>query len=261
MALLRRLDIFGDGAERLEGSASQISAGHLHGGQGRIDELGEMDVVEADDRHVFGNLESGAGEHAESADRRHIVGAHDGGGSFGQRQQMLHGVHAALEGVIALDQPLGVGANTDLFHRLDEGDLAGLGRTLAERPADKGDVAVAESSEMLHALADSLAVVDDESAHERTGRAGIDEDHGDVARAELLEQRLLDAEGHDGDAFDVALEHAADTGGHAGEVVVGGADEDFVSVGDGDFFEALDELGEKRVGDLGDEQAEEACAS
>ena len=64
-----------------------------------------------------------------------------------------------------------------------------------------------------------------------------------------------------GHAFDFALEHAADAGGQDGGIAVGGTDEDFVSVGDGDLFEALDQLGKEGVGDVFNDDAEEAAAA
>ena len=64
-----------------------------------------------------------------------------------------------------------------------------------------------------------------------------------------------------GDALDLALEHAADAGGEDGGIAVGGADEDLVAVGDGDLFKALDELGEEGVGDVFNDDAEEAAAA
>src|SRR6516225_6487206 len=119
---------------------------------------------------------------------------------------------------------------------------------------------MSESGKVLNAFVNSLPIVDDESAHEGARRSGIYEDHRDIARAEFLQQRLLDAKGHDSDSLDVPLEHAADAGVHALEVVVGGADENFVAVGHGNFFEAFDQLGEEWVGDLGNEQAEKTSA-
>ena len=63
---------------------------------------------------------------------------------------------------------------------------------------------------------------------------------------ELVEHRLLFAEGQHGHAFDFALEHAAHAGGQHGGIAVGGADQNFVAVGHCDLFEALDQFREKR---------------
>lgn len=76
-----------------------------------------------------------------------------------------------------------------------------------------------------------------------------------------MDQVFFNAEGHYGDAVNVALKHAADEGLGALRLVAGGADEDFVALGDGEVFELLDQFGEKRVGDLGDDEAEHVAAS
>jgi hypothetical protein len=106
-----------------------------------------------------------------------------------------------------------------------------------------------------------MVVVHFEQTDAGTFGSDVDEDERDFTFGELIEQRLFDAEGHDGNTFDFALEHAANAVGHALGVVVGGADEDLVAVLDGDIFKALDEFGEEGVGDLGDDETEEAAAA
>ena len=63
-----------------------------------------------------------------------------------------------------------------------------------------------------------------------------------------------------GDAVNLALQHAADTAAEHDRVAVGGADENLISVGDGDLFEALDQLGEEGIGDVLNDDAENAAA-
>ncbi len=55
--------------------------------------------------------------------------------------------------------------------------------------------------------------------------------------------------------------HAARAGGQHGGIAVGGADENLVAVRDGDLFEALDQFGEEGIGDVFDDDAEEAAAA
>ena len=64
-----------------------------------------------------------------------------------------------------------------------------------------------------------------------------------------------------GHALDLALQHAADAGGEHGGIAVGGTDQDLVAVGDGDLFKALDQLREEGVGDVFNDDAEEAAAA
>ena len=130
-----------------------------------------------------------------------------------------------------------------------------------ERAADEGDVAMAKGGQVLHALANALAVVDFEDADIGQVGSGIDKDERELALDELLDQVFFDAEGHHGNAVDVALQHAADERLGAGRFVVGGADQHFVSLGHGEVFELLHQLGEKRIGDFRDDEAQHAAAA
>jgi hypothetical protein len=114
---------------------------------------------------------------------------------------------------------------------------------------------------VLHRLADAVVVVDLEDADAGAVRADVDEDQRNFAFGELVEQGLFEAEGHDGDAFDFALQHAADAVRHALGIVVGGADQNLVAVFDGDVFKALNEFRKEGVGDFRDQQAEELAAA
>src|SRR5260370_32120885 len=127
--------------------------------------------------------------------------------------------------------------------------------------ADERDIFGSQSDQMLHALQYDVMIVDLEQADARSIRTYVDEDQRYFAFGELVEQRLLDPEGHHGYAIDSALEHAANAVRHALGFVVGGADEDLVAIGDGNIFKALDQLGEEGVGDFGDDEAEELAAA
>ncbi len=78
---------------------------------------------------------------------------------------------------------------------------------------------------------------------------------------ELVEDGFLFAEGEHGHAFDFALQHAAHAGGEDCGVAVRGADKNFIAMRDGDLFKALDELGEERIGDVFNDDAEQAAAA
>src|SRR5258707_8141279 len=114
---------------------------------------------------------------------------------------------------------------------------------------------------MLYALPDAMVVVHFEQADAWAPGPYVDKDQGHVAFGELIEQWLFDAEGHDGYALDLALQHATNAVGHSFWIVVGGADEDLVAVFDGDIFKSLDQLGEEWIGDLGDDEAEDLAAA
>jgi len=91
-------------------------------------------------------------------------------------------------------------------------------------------------------------------------RSHIDKGQRDIAVGQLLQQRLLNAEGHHGHALGLALHHAADAALHALGVVVGGADQDLIALLDGHVLKALNQLREEGVGDLRDDQPQKAAA-
>ena len=64
---------------------------------------------------------------------------------------------------------------------------------------------MAERSQMLHGLTNSLGIIDLEYADVVHGRSGVHEDQGELALDEHLHQLFFDAEGHDGDAIHIAL--------------------------------------------------------
>ena len=98
--------VFGLLAEGFKGGAREIGAGEADGGQGRQRELGEVDVVEADDGEVLGHAQAFHVSGAQDADGGHVVGADDGRGARGERLQLAEAGDAALERVVALDDPL-----------------------------------------------------------------------------------------------------------------------------------------------------------
>lgn len=151
----------------------------------------------------------------------------------------MHGVAATVEGVIAFDEPGEFGFEAGGVEAAEEGGLAGFGGTETQGAADEADLAMTEDGEMLNAFVDAGVVVDCEDVAEGTRWRGIDEDDGDVVDGETIEEEVFDAEGHDGDAVDFALEHAAGAELHSLGFVVGGADEDLIAMGYGDLFELL----------------------
>jgi len=80
-------------------------------------------------------------------------------------------------------------------------------------------------------------------------------------KGELVEYRLFFTEGEDSDSVNFALQHAAYAVGQDGGIAVGGTDQNFVAVGYGDFFEALDQLREEGVCDVFNDDAKKAAAA
>src|SRR5580704_555483 len=249
------------GAEGGHRRARNFKARHLNCGQRRNGDLGDVDVVEADDGEIVGHAEAGAVQLVQDADSGHVVGTHDGGWHLLHGEQAVHGGNSTLHGVIAFDDPCRFRCDATLFERSGKCGPARLCGMKRQRAADEGDISMPQGGEVLHALQYAVVVVDFEHADARSIWPYIDEHQRHFAFGELIEQGLLDPEGHHGYAIDFALEHTANAVRHALGFIVGGADEDLIAVGDGYIFEPLDELGEEWIGDFGDDEAEELAAT
>lgn len=246
------------GEEGTNGVGGDFGLGHAYGGEGGVNKFREMDVVKAHEGHVLGNTEAALLKCAKGADGGHIVGAEDRGGRVRQGKEGGYTMHAAFELVIALENEVFAGGAAGLLHGGEEGLAAKEGGVLLEGAGDETDVAVAEVGEVLDRLQHALAVVDEEDVLGKAGVGDVNEDHGDVAMQKLVEDGVFNAKGHHGDAVDVALNHAAEAVLEFG-VVVGGADKKLIAAIDGGSLEALDELGEEGIGDVGDKESEEAA--
>ena len=78
---------------------------------------------------------------------------------------------------------------------------------------EEGDLAVAQLDQVIDGRMDAGGVVKQDGAGLGIVELELGEHDGHVAVHELIEDRLFFAEGHDGDALDFALQHAADAGG------------------------------------------------
>ena len=198
---------------------------------------------------------------AKDTDGGHVVGADDGGWLSGECPEFAEADDAALQRVIALDNPLSIDGESLRAHRVLEVGLASDGRVQFVRTGEEADFAVPYGDEMVNRCADTGAVVEEDGAGCGLGEFEFCEDDRDVVEGKLIENGFFFTEGEHGDAVDFALEHAADTVGEDGGITVGGADKDLVAIGNGDLFEALDQFGEEGIGNVFDDYAEEAAAA
>jgi len=67
--------------------------------------------------------------------------------------------------------------------------------------------AMSESRQVLHSLANPVMVVDAQYAHARPVWRHVYKNQRYLAVGELIEKRLLDAEGHNGHSLGVPLDH------------------------------------------------------
>ena len=92
-------------AEGFEAALRQVNAGEPDGGERRKRELGEIDVVEADDGQILGHAQALHVGGAQNADGGHVIRADDCCGPCCRALQFPEAGYAALEGVVALDDP------------------------------------------------------------------------------------------------------------------------------------------------------------
>src|ERR1700751_5790496 len=114
---------------------------------------------------------------------------------------------------------------------------------------------------MLQSFLDALRVVDDDVGAVLGVFAGVHEDRGNVAAREIGDHGWISFGGHDGGAVHFALDHAANAFDHALGLVVGVGDDDFETFLYGLVFKIFDEFREEGIGDVGDDEAEDAGAS
>ena len=116
---------------------------------------------------------------------------------------------------------------------------------------------VPEIDEMTNGRVNAGGVVEENGAGLGIVELELGEHDGHAAVHELVEHGLFFAEGHHGNAIDLALQHAARACGQHSGVAVGGADENLIAVSHGNLFEALDQLGKEGIGDVFNDDAEE----
>src|SRR5580692_10552351 len=100
-----------------------------------------------------------------------------------------------------------------------------------------------QRSQVLYPFTNPSAIVYRERADAPIRHPGIHKNQRDISRNQLVQQRSLDAEGHDSDSFNIPLQKAANAFFHSSDVVVGGADHDVIAVFHRYVFESLDEFG------------------
>ncbi len=86
---------------------------------------------------------------------------------------------------------------------------------------EKGNLPMAELHKMLNRGADAGGVVEENRAGLGIIEVKLGEHDGDVVVGEILKDRFLLAEGKDGNALDLALDHAAHAVGEHCRIAVG----------------------------------------
>ncbi len=190
-----------------------------------------------------------------------VVGGHDG---FGERvgdEHLDHGLVAAADGVVALLDEVGGDGEAAPLHSLDESFFAKLGGVIFGGSGDVGDGGMADGVEVFDGGLDAGLIVDDEAGDFFCRAGRVEEDEWDALLVEVFEDPGVHFGGHDGDAVDFSLEHAAGAVLGADGIIAGVGDQDFLAVAHGDIFKAFDQFGEERVCNVGDDESVEAGAA
>ena len=93
-------------AQGMKCGACEFEARHLNRSEWGDRDLGDVDIIEADDGEVIGYAQAGAVELVQYTDRCHVVGADNCGGHGLAGKQLLHGCYAAFERMVAFNNPV-----------------------------------------------------------------------------------------------------------------------------------------------------------
>ena len=163
--------------------------------------------------------------------------------------------------MVALDHPILLDSQSEGFHRRTEVVFAGDRRVQPVRAGQEGDLAVAQPRQMVHRRMNTRGVVEENGGGLVSIEMKFSQNHGNVVVHQLVQDRLLLAEGEYGYPLHFALQHAADTVGQNDGVAIRGADQNLVPVGDRDLLKALDQLWEKGVGNVFNNDPEKTAAA
>src|SRR5580765_3404633 len=119
---------------------------------------------------------------------------------------------------------------------------------------------MSKSGQMLHGLPDPGLVVDPNIGNSRRVGTDIHKDQRDFPIAQMFEQRFFHPEGENGNAVDPAFDHAPNGQFHALGIMNRRGQQNLVVVLDSQRLKSLNNLREKGVGDLRDDQPENAAS-
>ena len=151
-------------AESFESRACQVNAGEPDGGERRKREFGEINVVEADDGQILGHAQVLHVGGAQNADGGHVIGTDDCGGPRASRLEFAEPRYAALEGVVAFDDPFFLDGQFAFLHCGPKVVLAGDGGVQLVRAGKEADLAMAEGGEVIDGGANAGGVVEEDGA-------------------------------------------------------------------------------------------------
>ena len=200
-----------------------------------MDVAGELDVVEADDRHVVRHAAPGLGDGADRAERHQVGGRDHRGRGLGQREETRHRAMPAVDVEVSVGDVLVAVGETEGLHLGAVGTQALGARRRVEQAGDGGDPPVPQLVQMPHGQGDSRLVVGDHELGRGADELDVDADAGQVGADEAADLGVLGVDVHEHDAGDVVMARALEEGvvavavagalaGEQQQVVAAGAD-------------------------------------
>ena len=245
--------------QHLRGDDAELIPGLVDGGERGVGHLGKIEIVGPENRNILGAAEAGLPHGFKCAQRDHVVGADDGGGA-GHKAEEQAGfdapsfpVEGGLLNVLRSNDDLrGTGG------AFESGKpLLGIGRL--ERTGDGREMAVSELDEIAGCLKGTpLIGYGNGVADPRPGQAVDTDDGGSCFAVRLCLFREVAGVGrNDEQARGQERSKFVEVAQLFGMIVVGIAEDEAVTVGKGNVFRAAYEGREERVGDIGDDHADE----
>ncbi len=196
--------------ENLDSGFANLVGRLVDSGEGRVDDAGEFDIVEADDGDVFGDAPAGLDEFADDAEGHNVVGGEDGGDAGICSEEFLSEFGADGEGVGTVEDDGfdGIGPGGE---RPYEAIGAGGHAAVAAGSAEVRDAELAQASQVFGGERTSVFVIGGNRAEGVAGGGVVEQDDGNAAGGEAL--LLLLVESPDGvheDAIDALFEKRFD---------------------------------------------------
>src|ERR1700755_439506 len=130
--------------ESLKRTIGNCGTREADGGQGRVQEGADLDVIEADDGDIFRDAQVAPMEPSDGPDGSEIIRGDDCGGTVVQRKEALHGLTSAIDAVVANFNQRFVTAEAPALERGEQCMAASARRRQVHGAADERDAGMAE---------------------------------------------------------------------------------------------------------------------
>jgi hypothetical protein len=239
--------------EEVGGHFADLVDGLADDGERGLEDVGDIEIVEAGEGDMGGDVDAQGVERVQQVAHGEVVSGEQGGGGISAGEHGVQGGNGffrrrALDVVLRRERGGG--------HGVLVSGVAGLHGEEGSGEAEEGHARVAVGDEVGHAGAGASAIIDDNGIEAGVGRwaiEGDDVDFGELVGAEVV---VLSGRGNDDHAVDAAAEH------HGGLLLldvaflVGGGDEDGVSVGVGDSGDGVGAGGEEGIVKVGQDEGD-----